>query len=193
MSCRCAPFYWVDFSVLLLSLANGACAASAPAAATPVCTAQAEGFLNARLAIWQQRMNLEEWKISIEISHPADLKPRTLGNIHWDTNKKAAVIRVLNASDYQVSCREALSDMELTVVHELVHLELSSLPRSQASRREEEFAVNRIAGALIQLDRQKTPANAGLVTGAGLPARGAKDDEAEPSRSRAADPAATGW
>jgi len=42
----------------------------------------------------------------------------------------------------------------LTLAHELVHLWLSCLPLSAATRREEEFAVNRIADALVRLDRQ---------------------------------------
>jgi hypothetical protein len=44
--------------------------------------------------------------------------------------------------------------MEVTVVHELVHLELASLPRSDASRRVEEHAVNEIANALLRLARR---------------------------------------
>jgi 1-acyl-sn-glycerol-3-phosphate acyltransferase len=111
--------------------------------------------VNARLPLWQQRLNLQDWKISIIMSHPADLKPKTLGNIHWDADKKSAVIRVLDASDYRLPYREMLEDMEFTVVHELIHLELSSLPRSEASRRDEEHAVNTIADALLKLDRKK--------------------------------------
>ncbi|HLI86089.1 MAG TPA: hypothetical protein VKV17_19390 [Bryobacteraceae bacterium] len=110
-------------------------------------------FLNSRLAIWQQRLTLQDWKISIIMSHPSDLKPRTLGNIHWDSDKKSAVIRVLDASDYKMAYKDMIDDMEFTVVHELIHLELSSLPRSEASRRDEEHAVNQIAGALLKLDR----------------------------------------
>lgn len=44
-----------------------------------------------------------------------------------------------------MSFPEMLNDMEFTLVHELVHLELASLPRSEASRRSEEHAVNHIA------------------------------------------------
>jgi hypothetical protein len=44
-----------------------------------------------------------------------------------------------------------LDDMEFTIVHEMVHLELASLPRSEASRRVEEHAVNEIATALLKL------------------------------------------
>ena len=112
-------------------------------------------YVNERLAIWQQRLNLQDWKITVMMSHPSDLKPRTLGNIHWDSDKKSAVIRVLDASDYKLAYHEMLDDMEFTVVHELIHLELSSLPRSEASRRDEEHAVNQIADALLKLDRKK--------------------------------------
>jgi len=92
------------------------------------------------------------------MSHPTDLRRGTLGNVHWDADKKTAVIRVLDASDYQRPFRPTLEDMEFTVVHELVHLELTSLTRNFKSRSEESFsqeeqAVNRVSDALLQLDR----------------------------------------
>ncbi|HLK50596.1 MAG TPA: hypothetical protein VKT49_20790 [Bryobacteraceae bacterium] len=119
------------------------------------CARIAETYVTERLSVWQQRLKLQDWKISIVMAHPTDLKPKTLGNIHWDADKKSAVIRVLDASDYRLACRDMLDDMEFTVVHELIHLELSSLPRSEASRRDEEYAVNQIADALLALDRHR--------------------------------------
>jgi hypothetical protein len=149
------PRFTASFIVWSSVLAGGALAQQpAPPSDAHACVVQPEAFLAARLGFWLPRLNLADWKVSILLSHPSDLKPKTLGNIHWDAPKKTAVIRVLDASGYRVSCREALPDMEMTLVHELVHLELSSLPRSPASRREEEFAVNRIAEALVHLDRQ---------------------------------------
>jgi len=169
------------FLLPFLSLPSGAWAAppsrSSPNLDARVCVAQADGYLNARLGFWQRRLNLADWKISLVMSHPTDLKPKTLGNIHWEAAKKTALIRVLDASDYKVSCGEALSDMELTLVHELVHLELSSLPRSPASRHEEELAVNRIADALVQLDRQE-----------GRPASPASTPDASRSRTDLPEP-----
>lgn len=131
-----------------------------PVSDAHACASAPESFLAGRLAIWQRRLELAGWKISIRMSHSVDLKPGTLGHIEWDTARKTAVIRVLDASDYHLPCRDMLADMELTVVHELIHLELSALPRSPASRREEEFAVNRIADALLEVERQKTPSTA---------------------------------
>jgi hypothetical protein len=134
-----------------------------PASVAREHTARAEEFAAERVAVWRQRLNLEDWSISVVVSHPSDLKPHTLGNIHWDTDKKTAIIRVLDPSDYKMSFDDVLKDIEFTVVHELIHLELSPvlspLQRNDANRREEEHAVNHMAEALLQLDRanSKTP------------------------------------
>jgi hypothetical protein len=129
--------------------------------ASEVLTAPAERSLAAasftaeRLNVWQKRLNLTDWSITIELAKTVDLKPKTLGNIRWDADLKTAVIRVLDPSEYRMPVPDMLKDMEFTVVHELIHLELASLPRSDASRRDEEFAVNRIAAALLELDRSR--------------------------------------
>ena len=83
------------------------------------------------------------------------MKPKTLGATHWDKDKKCASISVLDPGDYNLPFRDILNDLELTVVHELVHLDLAALPRSEASRSNEEHAVNRLADALLALDRQR--------------------------------------
>jgi hypothetical protein len=116
-------------------------------------TLLAESFTAERLWVWQKRLNLQDWNISVILARTGELKPKTLGNIHWDADKKSAVIRVLDPLDYKLPFHDMLNDMEFTVVHELIHLELSSLPRSDASRRDEEHAVNQIADALLKLER----------------------------------------
>jgi hypothetical protein len=112
-------------------------------------------FTEDRLAVWQQRLKLEEWRISVSLTRRSDLPAQTLGGIRWDKSKKTATIWVLDPSDYQLPYREMLDDMELTIVHELVHLDLASLPRGQASRSSEEHAVNGIAQAMLWLDRKE--------------------------------------
>ena len=138
--------------------------ASRSAASSPEArerTLLAERFAAERLAVWQQRLNLQDWKVSVVVSRTGDLKPRTLGNIHWDADKKTAVIRVLDPADYTMAFDDVLKDIEFTVVHELIHLELSPvlspLQRNDANRREEEHAVNHMADALLKLDRANQP------------------------------------
>ncbi len=92
--------------------------------------------------------------INIRMVRATELKPKTLGNIHWDTPAKKAEIKVLSLADYRLPYADTLRDMEFTVVHELIHLQLSSLPRSEASRGAEERAVNQITEALLDLARQ---------------------------------------
>ena len=111
-------------------------------------------FVAERLQTWQSRMNLQDWKIRVELVRANKLEPKTLGNIHWDTDVKSATIAVLAPEDYKLAHDAMLDDMEVTIVHELVHLELASLPRSDASRRVEERAVNEIAAALLRLSKR---------------------------------------
>jgi hypothetical protein len=117
--------------------------------------ATAKDFVEETLHTWQERMNLTDWNIEVELVRETTLEPKTLGNIHWDTGTKQAVIQVLSSYDYPLSFPETLDDMEFTVVHELVHLDLASLPRSKASRTTEEHAVNKLADALLNLAKKK--------------------------------------
>src|SRR6267142_2813186 len=59
-------------------------------------TVLASSFTNEKLWYWQKRLNLQDWNVSVLVVRSADLKPKTLGNIHWDLDKKSATIRVLD-------------------------------------------------------------------------------------------------
>jgi hypothetical protein len=122
-------------------------------------TLSAESFTAEKLWVWQKRLKLEAWNITVAVARASELKPKTLGNIHWDFDKKTALIHVLDPADYTLPFEAMLQDMEFTVVHELIHLELSPvlspLQRSDENRRDEEHAVNYMAQALLDLDRAK--------------------------------------
>lgn len=122
-------------------------------------TLLAESFAQEKLRAWQKRLNLQDWDISVVVARASELKPKTLGNVHWDLDKKRAVIHVLDPADYRLPFKAMLDDMEYTVVHELIHLDLApvlaDLQRSEANRREEEHAVNHMTEALLKLDRQR--------------------------------------
>ena len=119
----------------------------------------AQSFASEKVWAWQKRLNLGDWDISVKVSRAADLKPHTLGNVQWNTRKKTAVIHVLDPADYDLSPAEALRDIEFTVVHELIHLEvlpiLADLKRADANRAETESAINHMVGALLDLDRRQ--------------------------------------
>lgn len=121
---------------------------------TPEQVAHASQFVDEKLAAWIDHLGLGEWKISASITPRKELKIKTLGGIHWDKKNKTAEIRVMDPADYRLPYPALLDDLEFTIVHELVHLELALLPRTAASRSEEEAAVNRLAEALLKVKRQ---------------------------------------
>jgi hypothetical protein len=116
-------------------------------------------FLDKKLALWKQRLGLVDWVVTITFSKQSDLRPGTLGNIHWDPDNKTAEIRVLDSSNAERLSAAELLEFENTIVHELVHLELSALPKTDDSRRDEEAAVNRLAAALLEMDRKDSSAS----------------------------------
>jgi hypothetical protein len=122
-------------------------------------TLVAESFATERLFVWQKRLNLQNWTITVCMARTNELRPRTLGNIHWDLERKTATIHVLDPVDYKMAPKEMYADMEFTVVHELIHLGfapvLAELQRSDANRREEEHTVNDMTRALLELDQSK--------------------------------------
>jgi hypothetical protein len=157
-------------SLALLAVFSCASFAQTPAESAHERSVAVERYASERLSVWQKRLNLQDWNIGLVVARATDLKPKTLGNIHWDTDKKTAILRVLDPADYKLGFNEMLQDIEFTVVHELIHLELSPvlspLQRNDANRREEEHAVNHMADALLKLDRaSRALAGPALQTG----------------------------
>lgn len=116
--------------------------------------ASVQSFLEKSLTAWKGTLKLKEWDIKVYIVRRAELKPKTLGNISWEKNMMQASIRVMHPDDYaRLPFDHILDDMEMTLVHELVHLKISNLPRSEESRTIEERVVNDFASALLDLHR----------------------------------------
>lgn len=150
----CLPVLFASVSLFTNTACAQTAAAGRPEPPRAETVQRAQKFVDGKLALWQQRLKLEDWRISVVMARQSDLPPKTMGGIRWDKGRKSAVIWVLDPLDYRLPYREMLDDMELTVVHELVHLDLASLPHGQASRSSEEHAVNGIAQAMLGLDHQ---------------------------------------
>jgi len=150
----------LSWSVLILGSVGAVPAQSPSTEPSPrERTLLAESFTAEKLYQWQKRLGLEDWKITVTLVRATELRPKTLGNIHWDLDKKTALVHVLDPADYKLPFNDMLKDMEFTLVHELIHLELApvlaDLQRTDANRRTEEHSVNRMAEALLQLERNK--------------------------------------
>jgi hypothetical protein len=124
----------------------------------------AQRFATDRLSYWQQKLNLQDWHIAVLLSPADQLRHDTVGNVHWDLDQKTATIRILDPADYHQPWQPMLLDMEFTIVHELIHLQLAPVlagfPRNDTSRRDEEFAVNHMTEALLAFERTAAAAAA---------------------------------
>jgi hypothetical protein len=146
---------FITFFLLFVSLGNAA-PASRDRITTPPPVVTDEQ-VNDWLHVWQNRLGLNEWKIDVKIVRIWELEQGTLGHIDWSSPHKTATIKVLNPADYELPKDKIPADMELSVVHELVHLHLSVLPLNKASRPLEEKVVSMIADALVNLEHHPSP------------------------------------
>src|SRR5579885_1444724 len=134
--------------------------AAAPGTSLALDPWTAHDFLLQRLAFWQDRLDLRNWNVSVLLSPSSQLGPDTLGDVTWDIHSRLAQIRVLDPAEYRLEYEDTLKDMEFTVVYSLVHLELASLPHSERTRAQEDFAVSQLADALLRLARAPNPEKA---------------------------------
>jgi hypothetical protein len=63
-------------------------AAEPPHATAAEQTHLAQRFVDGKVALWRQRLKLENWRISAVMAHQSDMVPKTLGAIKWDKSKK---------------------------------------------------------------------------------------------------------
>ncbi len=106
-----------------------------------------EARLDRHMKTWQKRLGLESWSISLEIKRRAQIDPDVWGNAEWDPATKTGVVRVLDPRDYNLTGNALKLDMECTIVHELVHIQLS--PLTAPSEEDRETIVNQVMSALL--------------------------------------------
>lgn len=104
---------------------------------------------------WQKRLALEDWSIEAKVVRIWDLPENAVANVHWSIPTKKATIKVLNSVDSNLKKSEIVSDTELSVVHELIHLSMAKLPLDPNHTELEEETVKKISVALLGLEQKK--------------------------------------
>jgi hypothetical protein len=106
-----------------------------------------ESRLEHQLRTWQKRLGLEDWTFTLRVVRQSEIDSNSWGASEWDPAAKTGVISVLDPRDYNLKGGELKLDMECTIVHELVHVQVSPLEAPNDHVREE--VVNRIMTALL--------------------------------------------
>jgi hypothetical protein len=90
---------------------------------------------------------MEDWRFTIRLVRQNQLDKNTWGNAEWNPDEKTGTISVLDPVDYNLKGSDLRLDMECTIVHELVHIQVSPLEAPDANVRED--VVNNIMTALL--------------------------------------------
>jgi hypothetical protein len=106
-----------------------------------------ESRLERQMHFWQKRLGLDEWNLSVRLVRQSEIDRNSWGAAEWDPEAKSGTISVLDPRDYNLHGGELKLDMECTIVHELVHIQVSPLDARDEVIREE--IVNRIMAALM--------------------------------------------
>ena len=96
---------------------------------------------------WQKRLGLDDWTMTLQVVRQREINPNAWGSSHWDIHAKTATIQVLDPRDYNLKGTDLRLDMECTIVHELVHIQVSPLDARDVHVRED--VVNKIMAALL--------------------------------------------
>jgi hypothetical protein len=110
-------------------------------------TSPLESRLDRQVKFWQKRMGLDDWNFTVRVVRQSEIDPNSWGASQWDPQTKSGIIDVLDPRDYNLKGGELRLDMECTIVHELVHIQLSPLEAHSAQQRED--VVNRVMTALM--------------------------------------------
>ena len=106
-----------------------------------------ELHLDHQLKSWQKRLGMEDWRLSVRLVRQGELEKNSWGNAEWDPKGKTGTISVLDPADYNLRGADLKTDMECTIVHELVHIQVGAFDAPNENMRED--VVNRIMTALM--------------------------------------------
>jgi hypothetical protein len=106
-----------------------------------------ESRLDRQMKTWQKRLGLEDWSLTLRVVRQWQMDPDAWGTSEWDPDAKTGVINVLDPRDYNLKGSELRRDMECTIVHELVHIQVS--PVTAHTDGEVEDVVTRMTAALM--------------------------------------------
>lgn len=125
---------------------------SSPGPDTQICSVKQLGNL---LTYWQKAMKLSDWDVRLKIVRQHDLLEGTQAMIESNHDHRIATVSICDPHDYQPQ-EFWPQDMEVSLVHELVHLTFWWLNPEKESLQQtlEEQSVEAVAQALVEQRRR---------------------------------------
>jgi hypothetical protein len=102
---------------------------------------------------WQHIVRLEDWDIAINFGRWHEVHEEAVAHCHYSRARREAHLVIRHPDDWGPETWAGDNDMELTIVHELLHLKLSGLDNTDATKQVEEALVEQMARSLVRLKR----------------------------------------
>jgi len=111
-----------------------------------------EEELQALLVEWQERLRLQDWRLTVQFARYHELGEGKAGNIEWNIERRGARIKVLAEAD--VAPDGLIVNPEHVLVHELLHILWCHYDADGVENTLFEQALNTTADALVALKRE---------------------------------------
>jgi hypothetical protein len=98
---------------------------------------------------WQRQLRLEDWDLQLHVNVRPEMLDGATGQCRTNLVLRAAKIFIADPSLLDLEDLEVMRDVEVTLVHELLHVALADVKDHSAG----EPAIERIARALVFLHR----------------------------------------
>ncbi len=99
---------------------------------------------------WQRQLRLQDWDVRTSVVRYHDMGV-ALGRCRSKVHGRDAIIEITCRADLHSDASEEDRDLEVTLVHELLHLKFPPVSRHQSEALEQ--AIEATARALVRLDR----------------------------------------
>lgn len=106
-----------------------------------------------RLAYWMRTLRIQDWAIEVRVERLSAMGPGLLGQCIRDDNSRHARVRLLDPQDVDTEGLPSGDDLEVTLVHELLHVVFHAASDETEGRVAFEQAIDSTARALVALDR----------------------------------------
>ena len=110
---------------------------------------------------WQRLLRLQDWKIKVKFASQEELnrivgEGEPCGACHSFVEAKEAVIYILNPEEWTDFEDSRVTDVENTIVHELLHCHFSAFDNAtKGLKLAEEQTIEVLAEVLLMLDRRE--------------------------------------
>jgi hypothetical protein len=102
---------------------------------------------------WQKILRLQDWDISLEFGRWHEIHEESHAHCHYSRSRREAHIMLRHPNDRREDVWAGDNCVELSVIHELMHLKLSGFETTKAIEEEAEATTEQLARVLFLLDR----------------------------------------